>query len=723
MATESLIVELDARTAKLDAKLKATQNQLDALDGKVKDTDDSFISLSKAGEVAGRGITALAAAGAAAGAALGAATAVAVQYSKELQIASNRTGDNVEKLQSMAFATKTVGVDLEKLGDIGKDTREKIGEFVATGGGGFDNFVKVMGLTKIEAAQMAAEFSNLSGTDVLQAMVERMDAAGVSTQEMSFALEGMASDTTDLIPLLVDNGKELKRLEQDYKDLGITLTDVDLERIDKLGEKTAALAEVAKSSTSKVVSVLHNEIADITDLLATSSKDIGGLVVTAVTGFQHIVVKGASLMSNFAREQQIQALQIKSAIVGIFGDNSEIEAEIKKLRDSDAVRDAFDLKYIENQWQDATNKIKEYYGEIDKNETKAPKITTPEKAENTPEQLKTSGTGTSEQIEKIKDRFKTEKELLKEKLQQDLAAIGEYNKTAEQLKSEHQEKLKSLNTDDQVNFEAEKTALDEKLQSDLSKLSDHNELKKQLQQEYQNAINNMALTDEEKIAERFKSEEELLNAKLANELIIIGENEVLKQSLIKEHEDAISKIKQDAINKQKAAKDRAKNDADKVTAADLKEQKKVEQQKLSNARQGIQAAMILNNAFFEDNKAIAAGLIVADTAAAIMSSLKANPYDYANVALIAATGLANLSQAQNAQKGGGGGSASSGLGGGTSNNIAQPQQQEQETSSLQLTDLSDTGSQRIIVEFATDSGDQLMDSIASNLNQRGLAGI
>ena len=627
MATESLIVELDARTAKLDAKLKATQTQLDALDGKVKDTDDSFISLSKAGEVAGRGITALAAAGAAAGAALGAATAIAVQYSKELQIASNRTGDNVEKLQSMAFATKTVGVDLEKLGDIGKDTREKIGEFVSTGGGGFQDFADVMGLTKIEAAQMAAEFSNLSGTDVLQVMVERMDAAGVSTQEMSFALEGMASDTTDLIPLLVDNGKELKRLEKDYKDLAITLTDVDLERIDKLGEKTAALAAVTKTSTSKVVSVLHKEIADITDLLATSSKDIGALVVTAVTGFQHIVVKGASLMSNFAREQQIQALQIKSAIVGIFGDNSEIEAQIEKLQKSDAIRDAFDLEYIKNQWDEAKAKVDEYYKKIGKNETKSPEITTPETSNQklAGEAPIDQGIGTAEQIQAITDRFKAEEVLLYEKLQ--------------------------------------------------------------------------------------------------NELAIIGENNELKQNLQKEFEDNINAIHAKALDEKLKADAKAKSAAGKATAAELKEQKKVEQQKLSNARQGIQAAMILNNAFFEDNKAIAAGLIVADTAAAIMKSYAQDPSNYARIALIAATGVASLQQAQNAQKGGGGGSASSGFGGGTSNNIAQPQQQEQETSSLQLTDLSDTGSQRIIVEFATDSGDQLMDSIASNLNQRGLAGI
>ena len=47
MATEELIVLLDAKTQKLDAKLKATEARLDGLDGKTKKNDKSLGSLSK----------------------------------------------------------------------------------------------------------------------------------------------------------------------------------------------------------------------------------------------------------------------------------------------------------------------------------------------------------------------------------------------------------------------------------------------------------------------------------------------------------------------------------------------------------------------------------------------------------------------------------------------------------------------------------------------------
>ena len=138
------------------------------------------------------------------------------EYSKELKIASQLSGVAIDKLQGMAFATSTVGISIEKLGDISKDTREKIGDFLNTGGGGFDDFVRAMKLTKEEAKLLADEFALLTGPEILQEMVTQMEGAGISAVQMSHALEGMASDTTNLIPLLANGGKEMKTLSMIY---------------------------------------------------------------------------------------------------------------------------------------------------------------------------------------------------------------------------------------------------------------------------------------------------------------------------------------------------------------------------------------------------------------------------------------------------------------------------------------------------------------------------
>ena len=377
MNTESLIVELDARTAKLDAKLNSTNDKLDRLTASTKKTDKGFKGLSKAGDLAGKAITKVAAAGLATSAALTAATAQAVSYAKELSVASRRSGENVEKLQSLAFATSTVGISLEKLGDISKDTNEKVGEFLADGTGGFLDFVSVAKLTSEEAKTMADSFKTMTGPDILQAMVTRMEKAGATAKEMSFALEGMASDTTDLIPLLVDGGRVVKELEKEFNDMNVTLTKIDIERIGKLGLEVKKLSAEVQGSSAKAVSVLSDEITQITKLLASSAQDIGGLVVRAVTGYQAIVVSATSGLMNMFREAEILAMEAKSFIVGVFGDNSDIEQELSKLKESDALRDAFDASYLAEQWEAAKLKVSEYYGEIKTKEEESPEITTP----------------------------------------------------------------------------------------------------------------------------------------------------------------------------------------------------------------------------------------------------------------------------------------------------------------------------------------------------------
>ena len=103
MASESLIVLLDAKTAKLDAKLKETENRLDMLDGKVKKTDISFAQMAKTAVV---GATAAAAA-------ITLLVNRTAAYGREIQIAADRNKESVEEMQALAFASETVGISLE----------------------------------------------------------------------------------------------------------------------------------------------------------------------------------------------------------------------------------------------------------------------------------------------------------------------------------------------------------------------------------------------------------------------------------------------------------------------------------------------------------------------------------------------------------------------------------------------------------------------------------
>ena len=212
MATEELIVLLDAKTAKLDAKLKATDAKLDALGNSTDKADKNLNKMSTSAKSVGTALGVAAVAVATLTAGTIALVRQTTTYAKEIKIASQLSGIATKELQSMAFATSTVGINIEKLGDISKDTREKIGDFLNTGGGGFQDFADAMKLTKEETRLVAEEFSVLSGPEILQEMVTRMEAAEVSSVQMSHALEGMASDTTNLIPLLLDGGRAMEDL-------------------------------------------------------------------------------------------------------------------------------------------------------------------------------------------------------------------------------------------------------------------------------------------------------------------------------------------------------------------------------------------------------------------------------------------------------------------------------------------------------------------------------
>lgn len=279
MATESLIVSLDAKTAKLDAKLAATNKKIGRLDDSVKRTDDSFSRMSK---------TALLGATIATTAIVG-MTNAAVTFSKELEVAANRANATVEEMQALAFASSTVGISLEKLGDISKDTNEKIGEFIATGGGGFVDFIDVMKLSSAEANILAREFQNMSGPDVLQEMVRRMEEAGVSGNQMSFALEGVASDTTDLIPLLKDGAKGLNELKTEFNDLGVTLTQEQIDKIKEVGVAFSKLGTEFSAENNALIAEYSDELLTAVEALKIIGSTSSDLFAVIANGWGNII--------------------------------------------------------------------------------------------------------------------------------------------------------------------------------------------------------------------------------------------------------------------------------------------------------------------------------------------------------------------------------------------------------------------------------------------------
>ncbi|MBD8790966.1 tail tape measure protein [Pseudomonas syringae] len=132
-----------------------------------------------------------------------------VSTAKEVSNLAALAGLNTTEFQKYAAGAKSVGVEQDKLSDILKDTNDKLGDFFNTGGGAlkdfFDNIAPKVGVT-------ADQFKKLNSAEALQLYVSSLEKANASQAEMTFYMEAIASDSTALIPLLRNGGKEFKEL-------------------------------------------------------------------------------------------------------------------------------------------------------------------------------------------------------------------------------------------------------------------------------------------------------------------------------------------------------------------------------------------------------------------------------------------------------------------------------------------------------------------------------
>lgn len=212
---------------------------LSAVDrGLTKGVNRARGSLSKLTDTVGvvsAGVAGLSAVVGAVGAGLGALVITSANEAREMENLSRLAKMNAQDFQLAAYATNKFGINAEKLSDISKDVSDKLGDFIATGGGEFKDFFEnvapLVGLT-------AKELQHLSGSEVLVAVKKAMDEANISYEEQVFYLESIANDASRLIPLLEDNGRALKESAAEAKEFGLALSEVDEQKL--LDAKEAA---------------------------------------------------------------------------------------------------------------------------------------------------------------------------------------------------------------------------------------------------------------------------------------------------------------------------------------------------------------------------------------------------------------------------------------------------------------------------------------------------
>lgn len=195
--------------------------------------------------------------------ALAAFTVQTANSAREIQNLSKVANTNPQDFQKMTFAASRYGVEQEKVADVLKDVNDKVGDFLQTGGGPlkdfFENIAPLVGVT-------ADEFKNLSGDQALQLYVDSLEAANLSQSDMTFYMEAIASDATKLLPLLSNNGKELKKLGDEAERTGNVFSDMDFE---ELAELDRTILDFKSSITGMKNEIVLAAVPAINDMMET----------------------------------------------------------------------------------------------------------------------------------------------------------------------------------------------------------------------------------------------------------------------------------------------------------------------------------------------------------------------------------------------------------------------------------------------------------------------
>ena len=262
---------LDANTANFEQGMRDAQNT----------SQTTFEKIKSSAKVMG---TAVAAGAASAVVGLAAMAMETANHAAELEKYALRANTTTQEFQKMAVGAQAYGVEQEKLSDMMKDFNEKLGELSTVGSGGGKDFFEQIAV-KTEGSAAAAEklilkMQKLSGPDALQLYVDKLEEAGVTQQQMSFYLESMASDMTDLIPLLVNGGEGMHLYADAAERAGIVMNDETIAQAMILKEQIYLLDLQLQGAKNQLMQAVIPAFVDIAQAFFSGSEQ--GLQFTDV---------------------------------------------------------------------------------------------------------------------------------------------------------------------------------------------------------------------------------------------------------------------------------------------------------------------------------------------------------------------------------------------------------------------------------------------------------
>lgn len=338
-------VVLSANTQKYVNDINKARNQgnksMDAIGQKAKDMSDEVTSafsspsaaidgfLGRLGP-AGLAIGAVGTASVGLGIALANMGAQSAETQKQLELMAKQNNMSAEEMNKYGIAVSTTGISIEQFGDILKDTNDKIGDFLSTGGGGLQDYFDTI---KGKLDRTAADFRGLSSLDTLKMIQRDLDAVGASTAQQTFVMESLASDASKLSGILRMNESEIDNMLKSYavnraslsqqtmKDIDATMKNMDMLQNNfnvALAESFSGLIKLAgamsKSVSDTLAGIGNNARASNIGNAYTKgnykvdSKNAGELLGTDINAIRKQIIDNAVLSNSISMKDQLSAV-------------------------------------------------------------------------------------------------------------------------------------------------------------------------------------------------------------------------------------------------------------------------------------------------------------------------------------------------------------------------------------------------------------------------------
>lgn len=381
---------LDANTARFEQGMRNAQETASSTFGKISDGAKKMTGVVAAAAVVGA--TALISYG-----------NEHIKVIDELEKYAYLSDATFENFQRMAIGAQALGIESDQLSDMYKDFNEKLGEFNTVGAGGALDFfeqvaLKTEGSSK-SALKLMKDMADLSGPEGLELYVKKMEEANLSHEQMSFLMESMASDTTALLPLLINNAEGMHLWADAGERAGVVINDQTREAAKALKVEMKLLDMQMEGAKNQVMQALLPAMVDIasafltseggtisltgaSDNLATSLKWLAktGLGVVAVFDVVGTILGGTVAAMNSAdirAEDVIQDLELKIAGYGekfnrINGEGGVSEEQKKRLIEIEQERAALSASTAKN-YQAETQGLKDFAEKQDEAAKKADK--------------------------------------------------------------------------------------------------------------------------------------------------------------------------------------------------------------------------------------------------------------------------------------------------------------------------------------------------------------